>query len=135
VTLRDNLIRDAWRDVLGKRPTRDMLLKLPLLSVGPSLEIDYPAADPELLVDLAKNAETVTQTIQLGLSAIGHLLAHVGPEIEAGEIPSDLIEALGWTMAELGDFAAITHCLSAACRRHTSDYAPKIPRVVPNATI
>jgi hypothetical protein len=112
-----------------------MLLQLPLLPVGPSLDIDYPAADPELLVELARNAEVVTQTIQLGLSAIGHLLACAGPEIEAGEIPSDLIEALGWTIAELGDFAATAHCLSVACRRHTSDYAPEIPRPVRNAKL
>lgn len=114
------------------RPMRDLLLQLPLLTVTPELDIDYAAADPALLVQLADNAETAMRTIHLGLSAVGLLLAHSAPEIETGDIPGDATEALGWLLAELGEFAATAHCVSVACRRHTADYAPSIPKIIPN---
>lgn len=115
------------------RPMRDFILQLPLLNVTPSLEIDYPAADAELLVQIADNAETAMHVVQLGLSAVGQLLVRAAPEVEAGEISKDSIEALGWLMSELGDFSATAFALASACRRFTSDYAPYQSRHVPEA--
>ena len=105
------------------RPMRDLILQLPLLNVTPTLEIDYPAADAALLVQVADNAETAMRVVQLGLSAVGQLLVRAAPEVEAGEISGDAIEALGWLMSELGEFSATAFALAAACRRFTTGYA------------
>lgn len=115
------------------RPIRDLLLQLPLLTVTPELDIDYVAADPALLVQLADNAEKTMRTIHLGLSAVGLLLAHSAPEVETREISGDAMEALGWLIAGLGEFAAVVHCISGACRHHTADYSPDTIDHVPNA--
>lgn len=115
------------------RPMRDLILQLPLLNVTPSLEIDYPAADAALLVQVADNAETAMHVVQLGLSVVGQLLVRAAPEVEAGEISGNSIEALGWLMSELGDFSATAFALASACRRFTSDYAPYQSRHVPGA--
>lgn len=114
------------------RPMRDLLLQLPLLTVTRELDIDYAAADPALLVQLADNAETAMRTIHLGLSAVGLLLAHSAPEIETRDISADATEALGWLMAELGEFAAVAHCIAIACRRHAADYSPRTVKIIPN---
>ena len=82
---------------------RDLLLQLPLLTARPGEAIQYEEADPFLLVQIAENAEVAMNTIHLGLSAVGQILARAAPEVETGEISSDATEALGWLLAELGD--------------------------------
>lgn len=113
------------------RPTRDLLLQLPLLRVTSESDIDYAATDPAVLVQLASNAEIVTNTIHRGLSAVGQILAHAAPEV-GNEISTDAMESLGWFMAEISDLAATAFSLSTACRRHTTDYAPKKAKVIAN---
>lgn len=115
------------------QPMRDLILQLPLLNVTSSLEIDYPAADADLLVQVADNAETAMHVVQLGLSVVGQLLVRAAPEVEAGEISGDSIAALGWLMSELGAFSATAFALASACRHFTSDYAPFESRRVPGA--
>ena len=115
------------------RPMRDLILQLPLLNVTSTLEIDYPAADAALLVQVADNAETAMRVVQLGLSAVGQLLVRAAPEVETGEISGDAIEALGWLMSELGEFSATAFALASACRRFTHDYAPYQSRPVTGA--
>ena len=105
------------------RPTRQLLLRLPLLPTTPDHRIDYEAADPELLVQLADDAETVVNAFSLGLSALGTILAHAASEV-GSEIGSDTIEALGWFLAESSDASATLLSLIAACRHHTADYTP-----------
>lgn len=116
----------------SQRPMRDLLLQLPLLPVNAEQEIDYAASDPAVLVQIAVNAQACQQTVQRGLSCMGHLLAHAAPEIELAEIPGDCIEALGFLMAELGDLADVALCLATACRRYTADYQPSTPGRIPN---
>ena len=98
------------------RPTRDLLLQLPLLTVNEKSEIDYAASDPALLLLLAGNAEIVMNSIHHGLSAVGQILAHAAPEV-GNEISTESMESLGWLMAEVSDLAATA--FSTACRRHT----------------
>lgn len=62
-------------------------------------------------------------TFQLGLSALGVILAHASPEV-GSEIGSDTIEALGWFMAETADIASALPVLTRCCRHYTSNYAP-----------
>ena len=92
-------------NVSTMRPARDLLHQLPLLPTQPDRSVDYEAADAALLLALAENGETVMNTIQQGLSALGVILAHASPEV-GSEIGSDTIEALGWFMAETADIAA-----------------------------
>lgn len=110
------------------RPMRDFLLGLPILAAVPGETILYEDSDPDLLVQLADQAEIIGNTINLGLVAIGHVMACAAPEIECGEVPGDTVEALGYLLAELSDFAAVAFTLSQACRRYTYDHAP--PRKV-----
>jgi hypothetical protein len=80
---------------LPSRPLRSLLLLLPLLSAQPGSKVVYGVADPDLLVQLAEDAEAVIGTVQLGSSAIGQLMAHAAPEIEDRTVCSDTVEALG----------------------------------------
>lgn len=86
------------------------------------------------LVQVADNSETTTHTIHLGLSAVGLLLAHSAPEIRTREISADATEALGWLIAEPGEFTVVAPCISVACRHQTADYSPGIIDHIPNAT-
>ena len=115
------------------RPMRELLLRLPLLPTTPDHRIDYEAADPALLMQLAENAETVMNTINLGLSAVGTILAHASPEV-GSEISGYTIEALGWHIAESADAAAALLSLAHACRHYTTDYTPPQPQTAPRVT-
>ena len=110
-------------ETISTRPMRELLLRLPLLPTTPDCRIDYEAADSALLVQLAENAETVMNTINMGLSAVGTLLAHAASEV-GSEIGGDTIEALGWFIAETSDVSAVLLSLVMACRHYTADYAP-----------
>ena len=114
------------------RPARQLLLRLPLLPITPDHRVDYEVADPALLVELADDAETVVNTISMGLSALGTILAHAASEV-GSEIGSDTIEAIGWYIAESSDASATLLSLIAACRHHTADYAPPAPQPAPLA--
>ena len=105
------------------RPARDLLHQLPLLPIRPDFSVDYEAADAALLLAVAENGETVMNAFQLGLSALGVILAHASPEV-GSEIGSDTIEALGWFMAETADIASALLVLTRSCGQYTFDYAP-----------
>jgi hypothetical protein len=109
---------------LPSRPLRSLLLLLPLLTAQQGSKVVYGEADPDLLVQLAEDAEAVIGTVQLGSSAIGQLMAHAAPEIEDRTVCSDTVEALGWLLSELNDAAATLMVLMAECRQSTMDYAP-----------
>ena len=117
---------------ISTRPMRELLLQLPLLPVTPDHRIDYDAADPASLVQLAENAQTVMNTINMGLSAVGTILAHAASEV-GSEIGGDTIEALGWFVAETSDVSATWLSLVTACRHYTADYAPPKPQRAPIA--
>jgi len=116
----------------SSHPMRDLLLQLPLLTAKPAEVICYQEADAVVLAQIADNAETAMNVIHLGLSAVGHILAHAAPEV-GSDIGSDTVEALGRLMEELGSFAATAFSLSAACRYHTADFSPPVQRSVASA--
>ncbi len=95
--------------------------RLPLTATG---EVDYPAADPALLVQLADAADSSLLLIHIGTSAIGRLLAQTATAAFSEEDGVDNVEAIGWLVAELNDLAGTAHKVSVACRRLTYDYAP-----------
>ena len=112
------------------RPIRDLL---PHLTVTAEFEIDYLAANPTLLLQIANNGDIAMRTVNLGISAIGILLANSAPERETREISGDAAEAIGWLIGELGELAAVIHCIAAACRRSIVDYVPGTVECFPNA--
>ena len=120
-------------ETICTRPMRELLLQLPMLPTTPDHRIDYEAADPALLMQLAENAETVMKTINLGLSAVGTILAHASPEV-GSEISGYTIEALGWHIADSADAAAALLSLAHACRHYTADYSPPQPKKAPMVT-
>ena len=97
---------------------------LPTLPVNSESAIDFQAADPALLVMLADDAQTTTRVIQQGVGAIGHLLAQSGVAIEEGSISADVVESLGYFLAEVSDLSIDCMVLACKCRRETVDYQP-----------
>lgn len=96
---------------------RNLVENLPRLHLDASHKVDFQSAAPALLTTLAEAAETTMAVIQLGVGAIGNLLAHSAVDIEDGTISADCLESLGFLMAELGDLGAACMTLAAGCRR------------------
>lgn len=106
------------------QPMRGLLRKLPRLPMTRKQEIDFPAADPALLVDIADDAETLMGALHNGTAAIGQLLANSAVMVEDGTISAGCLEALGFLLSEMGDMGAGLMTLAAACRHATADYEP-----------
>lgn len=104
------------------RPMRNILQCLPRLPMTREQEIDFPAADPAMLVALAEDAEMLMRATYCGLGAIGQLLANSAVMIEDGTISADCVEALGWFQSEVADMAHHFMGLAVHCRHHTADY-------------
>lgn len=107
---------------LNRRPLRDLLAGLPSLPVTVSGQPDYAAADPDVLVSLARSAELVLQIVHDGFSAIGLLHACTAQQIAHGDIGANHAAAVGRLQVELGEFLAYAQTLSFECCRYTADY-------------
>ncbi|NRR29044.1 hypothetical protein HSX11_02495 [Oxalobacteraceae bacterium] len=103
----------------------NLLLLMPHLKVKSEMEIDYGTATPALLLQVADAADATLLIVHIGTSAIGRLLTQAATEPLFEKSVADSIEALGWLIAELNDFACAAHKISASCRRHTSEHAPE----------
>ena len=103
---------------------RRLFKSLPSLPLNSENAIDFQAADPALLEMLAEDAQTTTRVIQQGVGAIGHLLAQSGVAIEEGSISADVVESLGYFLAEVSDLSIDCMVLACKCRRETADYQP-----------
>lgn len=108
---------------LIRRPLRDLLAGLPALPVTESGELDYAAADPAVLVSLARSAELVLQIVHDGFAAIGLLHACAAQQIADGNIGAQHAVAVGRLQVELGEVLAYAQTLAFECRRYTADYA------------
>lgn len=115
---------------LEHRPARRLLQLLPLLVATPGQVVSYPHVEPALLAQLADDADVLMSTLQMGLSAVGQLMAHAAPEVEDGTFSSDMVEALGWFMSEVSEISFTLMPLVVACRHHNADYAPPHPETV-----
>lgn len=65
---------------------------------------------------IAEHAQTSMRVVQLGLGAIGHLLAQSAIQVEDRTIPAECMESLGTLMAELSDFSSVCFQLSQEMR-------------------
>jgi hypothetical protein len=122
-TKRSNAPRRVPNDE-QRHAMRDLIAALPGLTVGKDGSVDFPASDAAHLVRIADNAEITLGVINLGVSAIGTILAYASPEVEDRTISSETVEALAWLLSELGALGAGCFSLAAHCRRETSDYQP-----------
>lgn len=98
------------------RSMQELLELLPRMTVDAGGAIDYQATAPEIRTAIADHATSVAGAFNLGMSAVGSLMAYAAPECDDGTINSDAIEALGWLLAELGATTALMIALSARCR-------------------
>jgi hypothetical protein len=96
---------------------RELLGQLPLLRADVHGNLDLLESSPSLLLEIAENAEASAGAINLGMSAIGSLIAYSAPEIEDGTIGYDAVANIGWLFAELGAVSALCLQLSAQCRQ------------------
>ena len=112
----------------SNRPLFYLIRRLPRCHVNAFGEIDYEASDPAAVQTLGENAAQVMATMHRGTAAIGLLFANAGPEIETRSLSADVVEALGYLLAELGDLAAQCHLIATGCRRATADYLPLVLR-------
>lgn len=109
------------------RPARRLLQLLPLLVATPGQVVSYAHVEPALLAQLADDADVLMSTLQMGVSAVGQLMAHAAPEVEDGTFSSDMVEALGWFLSEVSEISFTLMPLIASCRHHNADYAPFEP--------
>jgi hypothetical protein len=101
----------------AKSPMQELLTQLPLLLLDDQGQIDFSGTAPSILIEIAENAETTAGVLNLGISAVGTLMAHAALPINDGSISSDAVEALGWLLSELGACAGFTLTLAARCRQ------------------
>lgn len=76
---------------------------------------DLRATDEAVLERLATHAQASAAAMNLGMSAVGSLMACAAPECEDKSIGADAIEALGWLLAELGATTALLIRLARLC--------------------
>lgn len=111
----------------------NLLLLMPHLPVTATSEVDYGAANPALLIQLADAADAALLIIHIGTAAIGRLLARTATDPFGEGESADSVESLGWLVAELNDLAPVVHKISGRCRQLSYDYAPEIASSLPLA--
>jgi hypothetical protein len=97
------------------RHMQELFELLPQLKVDASGAPDVRATDQAVLVRIAEHAQASAAAINLGMSAVGSLMAYAAPQCEDRAISSDAVEALGWLLAELGATTALMVRLAAVC--------------------
>lgn len=98
---------------LRQRAVRKKVSQSPPVPVRPLralfMLLNQPEVSPYGRQRVVEHAQASMQVIQLGLAAIGHLLAQSAVQVEEQTIPSERVESLGTLMAELGELAALCH--------------------------
>jgi hypothetical protein len=97
------------------RHMQELFELLPQLKVDASGAPDLRATDQAVLRRIAEHAQASAAAINLGMSAVGSLMAYAAPQCEDRAISSDAVEALGWLLAELGATTALMVRLAAVC--------------------
>ncbi|MBK6008649.1 hypothetical protein JJB11_21315 [Ramlibacter ginsenosidimutans] len=97
------------------RHMQELFELLPQLKVDASGAPDVRATDQAVLGRIAEHAQASAAAINLGMSAVGSLMAYAAPQCEDRAISSDAVEALGWLLAELGATTALMVRLAAVC--------------------
>lgn len=98
------------------RATRELLRLLPMIEATRSTAQTPTLAPSELRERLAGSCEACLRTVNLGLAAVGQLIARCSLDLQDGTIGHEAVENLGFLMAELGDLASECLRIAAACR-------------------
>jgi hypothetical protein len=98
------------------RHMQEVFELLPRLKLDASGAPDPRATDRAVLRGISEHAQSSAAALNLGMSAVGSLMAYAAPQCEDKAISSDAIEALGWLLAELGATTALMVRLAAVCR-------------------
>jgi hypothetical protein len=78
----------------------------------------FEQADAGQLNGIAASANTLQRTLHLGTAAIARCLALAAPDaMDSDQCSAETVEAIGWLLAELSDFAAICHHFEATAQR------------------
>lgn len=97
------------------RHMQELFELLPHLKLDANGEPDPRATDETVLERLSTHAQASAAAMNLGMSAVGSLMACAAPECEDKSISADAIEAVGWLLAELGATTALMIRLARAC--------------------
>lgn len=97
------------------RHMQELFELLPHLKLDANGDPDPRATDGAVLKGLVLHAQASAAAMNLGMSAVGSMMAYAAPECEDKTISSDAIEALGWLLAELGAITALMIRLAARC--------------------
>ncbi|MNL23469.1 hypothetical protein D3C87_1448590 [compost metagenome] len=98
------------------RHMQELFELLPHLKLDANGDPDPRATDGAVLNGLILHAQAAAAAMNLGMSAVGSMMAYAAPECEDKTISSDAIEALGWLLAELGAITALMIRLAALCK-------------------
>jgi hypothetical protein len=98
------------------RHMQELFELLPRLKLDAGGAPDPRATDRAVLRGISEHAQASAAAINLGMSAVGSLMAYAAPQCEDRAISSDAIEALGWLLAELDATTALMFRLAAVCR-------------------
>lgn len=97
------------------RHMQELFELLPRLKLNADGDPDPQATDEAVLKGLAVHAQASAAAMNLGMSAVGSLMAYAAPQCEDKAISSDALEALGWLLAELGATTALMVRIAALC--------------------
>lgn len=97
------------------RHMQELFELLPHLKPDANGDPDPRTTDEAVLERLVTHAQASAAAMNLGMSAVGSLMAYAAPECEDKSISADAIEALGWLLAELGATTALMIRLARLC--------------------
>ncbi len=111
------MVNSTTQRIEALRPMRSLLERLPGLPLRENGKINFSVLEPAMILGLCQDAETAMNAVNLGMGALGHLLAQSSTAIESGEIGSDSVEHLGFLMTEMCDMAEGCRSLAMQCRQ------------------
>lgn len=98
------------------RHMQELFELLPRLRLDANGDPDPRATDEAVLKRLATHAQASAAAMNLGMSAVGSLMACAAPECE-DKSSAEAIKAPGWLLAELGATTALLVRLAGLCAR------------------
>jgi hypothetical protein len=102
----------------------DLYVTLPRLAVDADGQLDYQACDASELSVVVARAEAAARSVQLGIAAIGLLIAHTAQSFNGNVLSPQVYEALGELVNDLAELAVQCTGFARDGRAHLWDYTP-----------
>lgn len=109
----------------------NLFMLMPYIPVDANGAIDYGAADPALLAQVAHTDEVVVLMSHMSITAIGQILSWLTLFATDDEVRADAIEVLADLLSELGELAAVAVQVSRKCWSARYDYARDVVENIP----